>query len=66
MRQLRNRVDDLESKCRPPSLHVVICRGGQISDDAIAEYGRQRIGGDNDLIVLVRKPFQNGGGDAAA
>lgn len=56
MRQLRNRVRDLESKARPPALHIVICRGEQTRDDALNEYGRERIGGDDDLIVLIRKP----------
>ena len=29
MRQLRNRVASLETKARPPSLHIVICRGNR-------------------------------------
>ena len=66
MRHLRNSVASLETKARPPSLHIVICRGGQSKEDALDEYGRERIGGDDDLIVVVRKPLIEGGSNAAA
>ena len=66
MRQLRNRVKDLERKAHPPALHIVICRGDQSREDALDEYGRERIGGADDLIVVIRKPVSDGGSDAAA
>jgi len=66
MRHLRNRVADLETKARPSAMHIVICRGEQTRDEAMAEYGRERINEDDDLIVVIRKPLQDGGSNAAA
>ena len=66
MRHLRNRLNDLERKAHPPALHIVICRGGQTKDEAIDEYGRDRIGSVDDLVVVIRKPLVNGGSHAVA
>jgi hypothetical protein len=56
MRHMRKRVDGLESKLRPPKLHIVCCYGDQSREDALDQYGRERIGNDDDLIVVIRKP----------
>jgi hypothetical protein len=66
MRNLHRRVEGLESKRHPPKLHIVCCHGDQSSDDAIDAYGRDRIGGDDDLIVVIRKPLIEGGSNAVA
>jgi hypothetical protein len=69
MRQLHRRVEGLERKRQPPKLHIVCCYGEQSEHDAIDQYGRDRIG-DDDLIVVIRKPAStaaiNGGEDATA
>ena len=64
MRQLRSRVANLEGKAHPPAFHVVICRGDQTREEALTEYGRERIRRDDDLVVIVRKP--SGGIDGVA
>ncbi len=66
MRHLRKRVKDLECNAHPPAMHILVCRGEQTKDDALDEYGRDRISGDGDLIVVVRKPLDDGGSNAVA
>jgi hypothetical protein len=54
--RLQRRIDSLEGKRHPPKLHIVRCYGEQSQDDALDQYGRHRIGGAEDLVVVIRKP----------
>jgi hypothetical protein len=58
MRQLHRRVQGLEAKRHPPKLHIVCCYGEQSSDHSLDEYGQDRIGSEDDLIVVIRKPWR--------
>jgi hypothetical protein len=54
VRLLKHRVATLETKAAPQAMHIVFAIGDEAAEQARARYGKPI--GEDDLVVLIRKP----------